>query len=115
MVMSHRTWHENTQRAKKAQPGLAQPMELTSPVKAAYADEGHAQVLGVQVLRVLPGEPAVLGACERLRVRRGRRRRGVLGGGRDLEQLDLVVGLRDRTGWTYWRFPRWTRNATCRR
>lgn len=98
LYMSHLR-DENTQRAKKAQPGLAQPMELTSPVKAALRyGEGHAQVLGVRVLRVLPGEPAVLAPANAFEFGEDVVVEVFLEARRDLERLDLVVGLRDRTG-----------------
>lgn len=92
LYMSH-VRAENTQRAKQAQPTLGDGVPIISDVKAALRyGEGHAQVISVRLLdgASRPATSFEFGAPVTVEV--------LVQAQRDLERVDLVMGLRDRTG-----------------
>lgn len=84
----------NTDRATKAQPALAEPMPLDPALidSSLRYGQGHAQVESVRLLNSQGASSSAFTFEERVTVEITFRAK------RDLERLDLVVGLRDRTG-----------------
>lgn len=95
LYMSH-IRDANTQQAKKAQPKLADKTPRRDEgveIKAALRyGEGHAQVRSVRVLNAKGAEVNAFEFDEEVTVEVAFRAE------RDLERLDLVVGIRDKTG-----------------
>ena len=93
LYMSH-IRDANTQRAKQAQPALSAPIPLrkgTVEASLRYG-EGHAQVHSVRTLNAQGLPASAFEFDEPITVEVSLRAE------RDLERLDLVIGLRDKTG-----------------
>jgi hypothetical protein len=84
----------NTDRATKAQPALAEPMPLDPTLvdSSLRYGQGHAQVESVRLLNSQGASSSAFTFEEHVTVEVAFRAK------RDLERLDLVIGLRDRTG-----------------